>query len=391
MKTGDVSTSSGEEAAAPCAPARHVKVADFIADHQARIIEEWKTLAKVRLALELEQSELLTELPCFIRELVLALRSPAGSWPPMEAARSHGQHRLRIGMDIGGLTEEMTLVGETILDLAKADGVAFSADDVRLLLHAVGRGTAASVRAYASLRDRELATQAAEHYSFVAHEIRTPLHTARLCAALILSGQPEDAPKYQARLERALLRVSELVDNSIVHARLQGRSRLVKSRFTTREVSELARDDVEDFASARGMTIVLEIDEVEVDADLKLVCSALTNMLRNAIKFSCQGGRITLRVSALPDRVLFEVEDACGGIPEEIIPRLFQPFVQEGKDRSGFGLGLRILKEAAEAHDGSIRVANRPGTGCTFIMDLPLQYEEAPDSEDRRRSAPDGA
>jgi len=108
--------------------------------------------------------------------------------------------------------------------------------------------------------------------------------------------------------------------------------------------------------------------------------SAITNLVRNAIKFSVEGGRVDFRARALEDRVLFEVEDSCRGMPEELPPKLFQPFVQQNADRSGFGLGLLIVKRAIEAHHGSVRVVNRPNEGCTFVLDVPLRYVDA-DSE----------
>jgi signal transduction histidine kinase len=74
--------------------------------------------------------------------------------------------------------------------------------------------------------------------------------------------------------------------------------------------------------------------------------------------------------------VLFTVEDECGGIPEDLPKRLFQPFVQAGSDKSGFGLGLLIVKQATEAHRGSVRVTNRlDRSGCIFVLDLPLHYQ----------------
>jgi signal transduction histidine kinase len=66
-----------------------------------------------------------------------------------------------------------------------------------------------------------------------------------------------------------------------------------------------------------------------------------------------------------------EVEDGCGGLPEDSEAQLFEPFVQRGDDRTGFGLGLAIVKQALEAHGGRVSVLNLPGTGCVFALDLP--------------------
>ena len=70
-------------------------------------------------------------------------------------------------------------------------------------------------------------------------------------------------------------------------------------------------------------------------------------------------------------RVVFEVEDECGGLPVGSIEKLFDPYVQVGKDRSGFGLGLAIAKQAVDAHQGSLRVHNIVGSGCVFVLELP--------------------
>ncbi len=110
---------------------------------------------------------------------------------------------------------------------------------------------------------------------------------------------------------------------------------------------------------------------LEVDVDRQLFVSALANLVQNAIKFSKPGGTIHVRTRQEGDRILTEVEDECGGLPEGKIDELFESGVQKGKDRSGMGLGLAISKQAIERNLGEIRVENLPGKGCIFIIDLP--------------------
>jgi hypothetical protein len=90
----------------------------------------------------------------------------------------------------------MTLVGETVLELIDEVERSIPTEQVRKLFHAIGRGVAASVRAYAALRDREIVEQAMQHYSLIAHEIRGPLQAARLTATLLLRGQETNRQKY---------------------------------------------------------------------------------------------------------------------------------------------------------------------------------------------------
>ncbi len=70
--------------------------------------------------------------------------------------------------------------------------------------------------------------------------------------------------------------------------------------------------------------------------------------------------------------IAIEVEDGCGGIPEEKVGGIFAAGVQAGADRSGFGLGLAIARQAVEAHGGTIAVRNEPGRCCVFVVELPL-------------------
>ena len=95
------------------------------------------------------------------------------------------------------------------------------------------------------------------------------------------------------------------------------------------------------------------------------------NLLQNAFKFSHRKGHVSLTARVVADRVLIEVEDECGGLPDGRAEELFQPFAQRGDDRTGLGLGLSISRRAIEANRGTLGVRNLPGTGCIFTIDLP--------------------
>ena len=124
-------------------------------------------------------------------------------------------------------------------------------------------------------------------------------------------------------------------------------------------------------ADRRRIEIVLELGHDELEADRRLLTSVLTNLITNAIEFSQPAHAITVRITPVDDRVRFEVVDACGGMPDDLPGRLFQPYAQGGADGTGFGLGLMIVKQAVDAHGGTIRIDNSPGVGCSFIVDLP--------------------
>src|SRR4029077_3432196 len=102
-----------------------------------------------------------------------------------------------------------------------------------------------------------------------------------------------------------------------------------------------------------------------------ILAETLSNLLQNAFKFTRPATTVTLRISATPDRVLLEVEDECGGLPDGNLDDLFQPFQQRGADRTGLGLGLAISRWGAEANNGRLYVRNVPDHGCVFTVALP--------------------
>jgi signal transduction histidine kinase len=107
------------------------------------------------------------------------------------------------------------------------------------------------------------------------------------------------------------------------------------------------------------------------NGDQRLLRSAIENVLGNAVKFTHEGSAIGVRARRNDGTVTVEVEDGCGGLPQNNTTELFEPFVQRGENRTGFGLGLAIVKQAIEGHGGRVSVRNMPGKGCVFSLELP--------------------
>jgi len=102
---------------------------------------------------------------------------------------------------------------------------------------------------------------------------------------------------------------------------------------------------------------------------------ALNNLIGNAIKFTPKGGRVLFRAEALPGKLVFAVEDTGPGLPESLLPRIFDRYAQakNSSNPDGTGLGLTIAKLVAETHGGDVTAENRAEGGARFVLWIPTE------------------
>jgi signal transduction histidine kinase len=126
-------------------------------------------------------------------------------------------------------------------------------------------------------------------------------------------------------------------------------------------------------ARSRDSHMTVSADpNLRASVDRQVMVSAVANLLHNAIQYSPTGAHIQIRARRSHDGgVTVEVEDACGGLPEDQVEHLFRPFVRGEIGGPGLGLGLAIARHAVEAHGGALRFLNRAGKGCIFMIQLP--------------------
>jgi two-component system phosphate regulon sensor histidine kinase PhoR len=129
-------------------------------------------------------------------------------------------------------------------------------------------------------------------------------------------------------------------------------------------------------AERAGLALNLDCAEdlPEVYADPPRLGQALVNLLHNAIKFTPEGGAITLAARAEANAVMFSVKDTGVGIPADDLPRIFERFYKADRARSGggTGLGLAIARHLVEAHEGRIWAESREGRGSVFYFTIPV-------------------
>ena len=252
-----------------------------------------------------------------------------------------------------------------------------SVDEFRTLNRCLDNAIAVAVTEFDYQRDLLVADKGVqalnERLGFLAHELRNLIQTATMAVTAIKAGNVGLAGATGAVLDRSLIGLRNLIDRSLADVRVTAgmppRRRLLALAEFIAETRIAAALEAQ--TRGCGFTVSAVDPKLAVDADRDLLSSALGNLLQNAFKFTEPHTEVALQVRAAGNRVLIEVEDRCGGLHPGDPELLFQPFVQDGADRSGVGLGLSICKRSVEANNGVLKVRDLPGKGCVFTIDLP--------------------
>jgi len=233
-------------------------------------------------------------------------------------------------------------------------------------------GRALAVRAYVERRDTDVAHEHSQHVAFVAHELRGPLMAAFLSATTLQRQAQAEHDHSLSILVRSLTSLRELIDQVLIADTLSGGVQLARETFDLRALLEEVVNDATLAAERNQVELIVDAPHTLLyNGDRRLIRSAISNILGNAVKFTHEGRTINIRAQRSDNLTTIEVEDGCGGLPEGNAAELFEPSVQKGNDRSGFGLGLAIVKQAVAAHGGRTHVRNLPGHGCVFSLELP--------------------
>jgi PAS domain S-box-containing protein len=240
-----------------------------------------------------------------------------------------------------------------------------------------------------------------EFFAMLGHELRNPLGAITTALHVIELCGPADARSGEARaiIARQVQHLVRLVDDLLDVTRLAtGKVSLSLRRIDLAAISR--RVVAAAAASAREHRIECDAPgPVWIDADETRVEQILGNLLGNALKFTPTGGLVTVRVLVEGAEAVLRVDDAGAGIPGDLLPRVFDLFVQGQtpihRREAGLGIGLTLVRRLVELHRGRIEAASAgPGHGSTFTVRLPaarapgLAAEEpapAPRASGRRR------
>ena len=235
------------------------------------------------------------------------------------------------------------------------------------------------------LRLLELAQEKNKFLRHMSHELKTPLANIREGTELLLDGSVGDLETPQREVTDILrmngLKLQQLIENLLSFSAWQAKSEvLTVTDFPLRaQVISVAKSQRLALKAA-NIQLKLEVDDIIVKADQDKIRTVLDNLLSNAIKFTPRSGLITIRASRTRSSFVLEFGDSGPGIPDDESPRIFEAFFQgrreQGGQVGGTGIGLSVVLECIQAHNGSVELIDTEEfPGAHFRIHIPQRRE----------------
>ncbi|HAA10669.1 MAG TPA: sensor histidine kinase [Cytophagales bacterium] len=216
----------------------------------------------------------------------------------------------------------------------------------------------------------------------VSHDLRTPLAITRGYVETLQIKKdtltPEEHDKYLQVIRNSVEKLSGLIQQLFEYSKLEAKQ--IEPQKEPFAIADLAHDvaaNYQQMAEEKHIRLQLSIEEglPLVFADISLVERVIQNLMDNALKFTPEGGRVTLEMKADEHQVYVAIQDTGQGIPSTDLPHIFERFKKASATQKsamdGVGLGLAIAKKIMEIHNSTISVRSQPNVGTTFQFYLP--------------------
>lgn len=398
------------------------ELGDYLLAHSEEIIGEWiravERNADMSSSDELRYKELVDHLPAVFQDLAKLLKSPKSRETRIEvsrAARIHGVHRFRQGYRLEEVIREASIIrrilfrdwveayarkvpefnGETrrvaediihqvVDDIVTDSAEQFVAEKEKTtneLNMALADGLA---QARHQKAEADAANKAKDRFlAMLSHELRTPLDPILMWSHAVLEDQEappelkEGARMIRRNVELEARMIADLLDVArISGGKLQLNLQLSDAASLFRQALEMVQAE----AVRRRLHICVDLTATNhrVLVDGARIQQVFWNVLKNAKKFTPEGGTISIRsFNENETKVVFEITDTGRGIEPDLLPRIFDTFQQGVEPAGGLGLGLAISKAIIEAHGGRIHASSKGiGTGATFRIELKTAPKE---------------
>lgn len=225
----------------------------------------------------------------------------------------------------------------------------------------------------------------------VAHELRTPLMAIQSTVEAMVDGVFEPNQERLETVNSEVRRLSRLVDAILKLSRLENRSTPIKKELL--DVGDLIGSIIsthEAYVTDSGLKLIYEVERgVLVRGDADMIRQATANLISNAVRYTPEGGTITVSVSSHEEMCAIAVRDTGIGLsPDEakmVFSRFWRADAGRTRERGGLGIGLSVVKEIVDRHNGQVLVEGEKGKGACFTILLPLYSEEGEQREARQR------
>ena len=215
----------------------------------------------------------------------------------------------------------------------------------------------------------------------VAHELRTPLMAIQATVEAMVDGVFDADEERLETVNGEVKRLSRLVDAILKLSRLENRSTPMKKEVL--EVGDLISGIIathEAYVSDSGLKLIYEVERgVRVRGDADMIRQATANLISNAVRYTPEGGTITVSVSSHEGMCAIAVRDTGIGLsPDEakmVFSRFWRADAGRTRESGGLGIGLSVVKEIVDRHNGYVDVEGEKGVGACFTINLPLYYE----------------
>jgi PAS domain S-box-containing protein len=231
-------------------------------------------------------------------------------------------------------------------------------------------------------REREIDRMKADFISLVSHELRTPLTSIKAYTETILCGpnMPEQTRRrFLAVIDEESNRLANLIEGILELSRIESDAvEIVRKPVSIAVVARQVLSALQPLADKKHIRLKTDICEElpKLNSDKDKIRSVVTNLVSNAIKFTPEGGRVSICIQCRAEELIMSVSDTGIGIPKKELPKIFARFYRvyrPGTQIQGTGLGLAIVKKIVMMHDGRIEVESEVNKGTTFTVFLPLE------------------
>jgi len=358
-----------------------VDLGELIESYRTELLSEWhREVDLLPGAEQLDAPTITDHIPQLLTELSENLRSDGADANVIASPAEHGVQRWRVGFDITEVVAEYGILRTCIYRLAEKHRLPLTTHTACIVNSVFDTAVGQAIKAYATHMTVELQKRREEHFSFVIHDLRTPLQAVSLATTMLDRSLPEEAKTEMfgtslSMLRRNIGRLDVLIRRVLqeeCNLQFDDSPKVEKREFDLWSLTENIIQDLYPIASDAHATLVNEVSpDMTMFADARLMGQVFQNLISNAIRFT-PNGKVIVGAQLRDGVAQCWVQDTGTGIDPERLDKIFEKLETDREpEKRGVGLGLAIVKQIVELHGGTITVSSRVGEGSTFTIETP--------------------